>query len=146
VWSADATLPFRREGADSGALDAVGADTTGAVVNVPAVRLARWLAQEPVDLLKLDIEGAELDVLRDCADCLHDVRAIQVEVHDFDASRRLLPDCLQVMQRAGFAYALSDFAVAHWRASAVRQSPFAHAVPSWIVLVRAWKPGGADAS
>ncbi|MEW6320190.1 MAG: FkbM family methyltransferase [Acidobacteriota bacterium] len=139
VWRAAGRVSFRCEGSDSGAIADVAADTPGRDAELAAVRLRDWLA-EPVDLVKLDIEGAELDVLEDCADRLEAIRALQMEVHDFSPARRLLPRCLGLLDRAGFRYALDDFAVASWRDGARVEGPFRHAVPSWIVLVRAWRP------
>ncbi len=145
VWREDGSATFRREGADSGALDPVAADTSGDRVPVPTVRLRRWLTSEPIDLLKIDIEGAELDVLVDSADCLDRVHNLCVEVHDFQAQRRLLPHCLLVLERAGFTYALGDFTSAAWRSDGQPRGPFPSAVPSWIVMVRAWREGGLSA-
>ncbi len=145
VWREDGTIAFRHEGSDSGAIDAVGGDTPGRVVEVPAVRLRRWIESDDVHLLKLDIEGAELDVLEDVSDLLDRVRTIQVEVHDFAPDRRLLPRCLTLLERAGFTYALDDFGPANWRPSTHARGPFAHAVPSWIILVRAWRTGAGAA-
>jgi FkbM family methyltransferase len=140
VWRDSQPITFRCEGTDSGAVDQVAADTPGAACEVPAVRLRDLLIDGPaVDLLKLDIEGAEAEVLADAADALDRVRAIQVEVHDFDARRRLLPRCLELLEQRGFEYALDDFASASWRASGEPRGPFAKAVPAWIVLVRAWR-------
>ena len=139
VWRENTTLPFRVEGSDSGAIDAVAAQTSGTLLDVPASRLRDWLIAAPVDLLKLDIEGAELDVLEDAADALHQVKAVQVEVHDFAAGRRLLPRCLLALERAGFTYALDDLTSATWRDEAAERTPFVRAVPAWVVLVRAWR-------
>jgi FkbM family methyltransferase len=139
VWREETTIQFRCEGSDSGAIDAVAAETAGRVQDVPALRLRDLLRQaENVDLLKLDIEGAELAVLEDAAAELHRVRAMQVEVHDFDPAARLLPRCLSILEQAGFEYALDDFSTATWRSEASPRGPFEHAVPAWIVLVRAW--------
>ena len=144
VWRDAQPISFRSEGTDSGAVDQVAADTPGRVCQVPAIRLRDYLASgPPVDLLKLDIEGAEGEVLADAADALDRVNAIQLEVHDFDAGRRLLPGCLSLLEEHGFEYALDDFATATWRASATPRGPFVKAVPAWIVLVRAWRPFGS---
>lgn len=139
AWRGGGTLVFRREGSDSGAVDEVGADTEGERVRVPAVRLRDWVAGSRVDLLKLDVEGAERVLLGDLADVLDRVRALHVEVHDFDAARRLLPGCLEILSAAGFTYALDDFAVADWRQGTRPSGPFRHARSGWIVLVRAWR-------
>lgn len=138
VWNTSGTVLFRSPGSDAGAIEAVAADTEGPLREVRAERLRDWLT-EPVDLLKLDIEGAELDVLADCADRLRMVRNIHMEVHDFDPTRRLLPHCLLHLEQAGFTYALSDLGSALWRPGVRATGPFANAVPSWVIGVRAWR-------
>jgi FkbM family methyltransferase len=141
VWRERRSIRFRCEGSDSGAIDQVAAGTGGRVQDVPAIRLRDELARGvPVDLLKLDIEGAEMEVLADAADMLHHVRAIHVEVHDFDTRHRLLPRCLTLLEHAGFEYALDDFASATWRPEGSPRGPFMKAVPAWVILVRAWRP------
>ncbi|MGE3188483.1 MAG: FkbM family methyltransferase [Vicinamibacterales bacterium] len=139
AWREAGTLLFRREGSDSGAVDEVGADTEGERVRVPAVRLRDWVADDHVDLLKLDVEGAERVLLVDLAVVLDRVRALHVEVHDFDPARRLLPACLERLSAAGFTYALDDFAVADWRKGTRPPGPFRHARGGWVVLARAWR-------
>lgn len=139
VWREAGTVAFRCEGADSGAVEVVAADTPGAVERVPAVRLRDVVAREPVDLLKLDIEGAELAVLEDLAGCWASIRAIHLEVHDFDPRLRRLPRCLLLLEQAGYVVALDDLFPATWRPSGAPCGPFRRAVPSWVVLVRAWR-------
>jgi FkbM family methyltransferase len=138
VWTQEGTVTFRAPGSDAGAIDLVAADTAGSRREVRSVRLRDWLT-ERIDLLKLDIEGAELDVLEDSADRLSNVENIHLEVHDFDPHRRLLPRCLLCLERAGFTYALSDLGSALWRPGVTASAPFARAVPSWVVCVRAWR-------
>lgn len=135
VWSADGEVSFRREGSDSGAIEPAGESGID-VVSVPATRLRHWL-QEPVDLLKLDIEGAELEVLQDCESALRTVATIAMEVHEFDPARRLLPACLELLTRAGFAYALSDLHGADRRVAAT--PAFVNVNPAWVVTVKAWR-------
>jgi FkbM family methyltransferase len=59
---------------------APGASCGNSIYEVPAVRLRDYLT-EPVDLLKLDIEGAEGEVLLDSEDRLHLVRQLVIEYH-----------------------------------------------------------------
>jgi FkbM family methyltransferase len=139
VWRCDGDVAFCAAGSDAGAVAAVAAAPGEASIRVRSVRLRHWLT-EPIDLLKLDIEGAELDVLEDSADRLHHVRAVHLEVHDFDSARRLLPGCLTRLSGAGFVYALSDLGSALWRPGVAASGPFRGAVPSWVVCVRAWRP------
>jgi FkbM family methyltransferase len=137
VWSAKGRLPFRPDGADSGALAAVTMNEGGAAIEVDAERLREWIAREPIDLLKLDVEGAELDVLRDCADVLGRVGALHVEVHDFAVGERRLPACLDLLHRAGFACTLAELHQATWRMRPTPAGPFP-GVADWVVLVKAW--------
>lgn len=55
-------------------------EETTAVVHVPAVTLSSLLT-EPVDLLKLDIEGSETAVLEEAAGSLRQVREVILEFH-----------------------------------------------------------------
>jgi FkbM family methyltransferase len=141
VWIADGTVEFSAEGSDSGAIGEVPGLPSRRIV-VPAVRLRDWLVREPIDLLKIDIEGAELAVLQDCEDALGQVKAIHVEVHDLAPGRRLLPACLTLLERAGFTTALSGLLPVTWRSFDPQGSPFADAMPRWVVVLRAWRPQG----
>jgi FkbM family methyltransferase len=68
--------------------------------SVPVVDLARF-AEGTIDVLKIDVEGAEEGVLREYADVLARTRVVVVELHlqlvDGDACRRMLAS-------AGFAF------------------------------------------
>jgi FkbM family methyltransferase len=139
AWKAAGTVTFLATATDAGAIDDVAAGAGGRACQVAAVRLRDWL-HEPVDLLKLDIEGAELDVLDDSGEALSSVRRVHLEVHDFDTRRRLLPRCLLQLEAADFTYALSNLGSAVWRDGVGPSGPFAQAVPSWVVCVRAWRP------
>jgi len=59
-----------------------GRGVGSASVEVEVARLSRWVEEE-VDLLKLDVEGAELEVLRELAeaDRLASIRAVVCEAH-----------------------------------------------------------------
>lgn len=94
VWSADTVLQFAADGADGGRIGAAGAQ-------VPAVRLKNFLA-EPVDLLKLDIEGAETEVLRDIAPALASVRNLFMEYHSFAGQPQTVGELMQILVAAGF--------------------------------------------
>src|SRR6478752_8398487 len=60
AWTSEGTMRFAAEGSDAGRLGDDGG------LEVPTVRLRDWLGRD-VDLLKMDIEGAEVEVLLDCA-------------------------------------------------------------------------------
>jgi FkbM family methyltransferase len=99
LWTEDTIVKFDREGADAGR---IMADTESfQAVDVSTCRLGDYLDQE-VDLLKLDLEGAEVDVLLDCVDRLRNARKIIVEYHSFKGQPQKLHIVTQLLHDAGF--------------------------------------------
>ena len=101
LWTNEGTIEFLVEGADAGR---IGREPSGGLSNrisVPTVRLREYL-EEPVDFLKLDIEGAETAVLLDCEDRLGNVRSLFVEYHSFERSPQTLDQVLTLLKAAGF--------------------------------------------
>ncbi|HVT60113.1 MAG TPA: FkbM family methyltransferase [Thermoanaerobaculia bacterium] len=149
VWTRNGSLAFRCEGGDSGRIEelasreAPGAESRGPARQVPAVRLRDILLREGggrIELLKLDIEGAEVDVLADCAPALDAVRALIVEIHEFDPVRRRSAELLQLLSERGFHYTVDDLIALPWdRPAAPPGSPFAGRPLCWVVMVRAWR-------
>lgn len=97
VWSHEGTVAFIQEGADAGRVEEGDSET----VSVPAVSLRGFL-EEPIDLLKIDVEGAELEIIRDCADSLNSVRRVFVEHHSFAGRDQGLNELLDILVDAGF--------------------------------------------
>lgn len=140
VWVENGTISFRCEGADSGSVDALAGDLPGDTRTVPAVRLKEVLAQEPVDLLKLDIEGAEGSVLEDCLPELNQVGALLLDVHEFDPSKRQTGRITAMLSEAGFVYSLDSLIPLPWRKPVAEDdSPFAGTHLCWASLIRAWR-------
>lgn len=98
LWSSEGELSFVVDGADSGRLDDESAESS---VRVKATR-ARDLLNTPVDFLKLDIEGAELEVLEDCFDALGNVENLFVEYHSFARKPQKIGRLFQILSEAGF--------------------------------------------
>jgi FkbM family methyltransferase len=101
VWTANTQLTFASEGADSGSIASVHAGKQQNTITVPGIRLRDRL-DRGIALLKLDIEGAEVDVLVDCADRLSNVQRIFVEYHSIAGRPQRLAEMLSVLDRAGF--------------------------------------------
>lgn len=75
---------------------------------VSTVRLGRFL-ETPVDYLKMNIEGAELEVLRDCRNRLGRVSQMVIEYHGFAGSGQYLHEMLALLDECGFRYLVHDF-------------------------------------
>lgn len=68
-------------------------------IEVPCVTLTKWLEQ-PVDLLKIDAEGAETRIIQAIRPQLHNVQHLMIEFH---ANRFHRPEVLvKILQAAGF--------------------------------------------
>ncbi|OLD57943.1 MAG: hypothetical protein AUI54_00720 [Acidobacteria bacterium 13_1_40CM_2_56_5] len=76
--------------------------------DVPCVRLSKYL-DEPVDLLKMNIEGAEYDVISECAGRLRQVRELIIEYHHLPGLPRTLHRILSILHECGFEYLINDF-------------------------------------
>ena len=106
VWKEDTTRTFSAAGGmASGFTNTISKDT----VSVPCLRLKHFL-QEPIDFLKLDIEGAEWEVLNDCASSLGMVKRIFVEYHGQFNEQEKLVNILNILKNAGFHYYLREAA------------------------------------
>jgi FkbM family methyltransferase len=141
LWTSTGTLTFQCEGSDSGMISSLPGAVDGRAVTVPSLRLRDVLAEGPIDLLKLDIEGAEDVVLADCEPVLHNVKALVMDLHEFDPSVRQSPRVLELLARAGFSYAIDDFVALTWREPrAGAGTPFPGKAMQWAMTVRAWRP------
>jgi len=98
LWSAHTTLGFVSEGSWAGRLARAG-DHPDHLVRT--ARLRDYL-DRPVDFLKLDVEGAETEVLSDCADLLGRVENLFVEYHSFLDEPQSIHTLLSVLRGAGF--------------------------------------------
>jgi FkbM family methyltransferase len=97
--TAETTVSFYADHCDAGSttMNLAG----GATMQVAAVRLREYL-KLPCDLLKIDIEGAEVEVLNDSEECLSQVSRIFVEFHSFASRPQRLDQVIAVLARAGF--------------------------------------------
>lgn len=99
-------VTFEPDGADGGRISDEG--SVGITINT--VRLSSYI-DGPVDFLKLNIEGAELDVLEDLEKTgkLHHVNEIVLEYHGWPQGPQRLGVLLSLLERNGFWYRIHDF-------------------------------------
>ncbi len=91
---------FLAEGTDAGRLVRGGAQADLVVPTQSLAELLRNLGA--VDLLKLDIEGAELDVLEEAQGELSRVARVFVEWHSFVGQVQRFPELVGLLRNAGF--------------------------------------------
>ena len=104
VWINNEPLIFAKLGSVSGHFVAKEADNT---IRIETIRLKDYL-QEPVDFLKIDIEGPEFDIIKDCRDDLKNVKNIFVEYHSFAENPQMIGELLIYLKEAGFKLYLKE--------------------------------------
>ncbi len=126
---------FSPDGLDGGALATTG---QAAALAVATVRLSDYLT-EPVDFLKLNIEGAEVDVIREAKDRLRIVRQIAIEYHGFPELGERLGELLTCLAEAGFRCVVHSF---DHRTNPAGQPPFrVRPNTRWFALIAGTRDG-----
>ncbi|MCG5510344.1 FkbM family methyltransferase [Ectothiorhodospira lacustris] len=99
LWSRTTCLAIQDEGVDTWSFRVVEADSEHGIMATSVPDLMSDFNIDRIDVLKIDIEGAELEVLGDSGSWIDSVDTIIIELHD-----RFRPGC-----RAALDDALSDF-------------------------------------
>jgi FkbM family methyltransferase len=105
IWKENTKLLFNSEGADGGLISEIAKDKESSEF-VQVVSLNPFLEQ-PVDFLKLDIEGAETIVLKDIANNLKNVERIFVEYHSMVGQPQTLNEVIEILTKANFRLYMS---------------------------------------
>ena len=144
VWIRNGEAGWLCEGIDGSKI--VGPGQEPPTTAVRTVDLAEYLAV-PVDLLKLDIEGAEYQVVEHLGGRLEMVKNALIECHLNQSTILPFGNMLRVLVEAGFKVTVNSFG--EWR-DLVRQSPVAPNHWEQYLVVAAWrqpvwKPSSEDA-
>ncbi len=100
VWINNDGIEITSEGADASSIFGEGEKT-----KAESIRLKELIEKEgSVDFLKMDIEGAETAVLKDCENSLAHVNNIFVEYHSFINKEQNLDGILKILSKNGFRY------------------------------------------
>lgn len=105
VWINNGSIEFQIEGGFSGRIPKEGDITR--LIRIPCIRLKDFLDRE-VDFLKIDIEGAEFEVLLDCKDRLVNVKNLFVEYHSHKSEKQNLHTLLEIISESGFRYHIHE--------------------------------------
>lgn len=109
VWKEEGTLRFASA---QGMASRMQSNNESGSAAVRAIRLHDYI-QGPVDFLKLDIEGAEFDVLMDIAPVLYQVKTLFFEYHGQFSDQEKLNALLSMLTREGFYYYCKEAAPLH---------------------------------
>lgn len=101
IWIDNKGVEFKSEGADGGSLVIHGSPGT---IRVESIRLKDLLSTEKIDLLKMDIEGAEVDVIIDCDGHFNNVDKVFFEYHSLTGFSQNLDKVLYTLSKNGFRY------------------------------------------
>ncbi|MCF0061103.1 FkbM family methyltransferase [Dyadobacter chenwenxiniae] len=100
VWKDDQGIWFGSESADSSSIY-----SNAKKKKIGSIRLKDFLlAENHIDFLKIDIEGAEKEVLNDCRDALSHVQNLFVEFHSYIGNPQGLAEIIQIFEENGFRY------------------------------------------
>jgi FkbM family methyltransferase len=114
VGGKEGSLTFYSDGKYGSCLAHVTADGLPrgwAAHAVPCLKLRDYLV-EPVDFLKMNIEGAEWEALSDSGERLQLVNEMAIEYHHLPGLPRTLHRILGLLDEWGFDYVVSDFDLA----------------------------------
>ena len=103
VWTENKQIQFFCQGADGGSI----VNEFDNTCTTEAIRLKDVLSKyNRVDFLKIDIEGAETEVLKDCREELRKVENIFIEYHSIKKHPQNLDIILSILSENGFRYYL----------------------------------------
>jgi FkbM family methyltransferase len=103
VWNENKLLKFYPDGNLGGTIKERESNHLALNVQASFVRLKDYITEE-IDFLKIDIEGAEYEVLKDIKDNLNKVNNLFLEYHAYANQKQNLQDILSWLSDAGFRY------------------------------------------
>jgi FkbM family methyltransferase len=105
VWIDYNGVYFGVEGADGGSIF----KTNSSLKKIDSIKLKDFLEKElHIDLLKMDIEGAEYDVILDCNASLRKAKYIFIEYHSWTNQLQKLDEILKILRNNNFRYYLEN--------------------------------------
>lgn len=104
VWIEDTEVNFAGEGSLGSSIHSAESSVT---YKVQSISLSKFIDRQ-ISLLKLDIEGAEYEVMKDIEPKLSLVDNIFLEYHSTFEERYKLVELLDIVQKAGFYFYLRE--------------------------------------
>ena len=134
VWTHGDGVSFDMSGDDAGH---VTESATGKLT--PSVDLRGLIDGRAIDLIKLDVEGAEFQIIEHCADALGSVKRMVIEVHHLVGPAPKLGPLISTLESSGFRVAFDDLNQAGW-AETLEPPPFTCLkTDRYVVTIYAWR-------
>jgi FkbM family methyltransferase len=114
VWVVDGNVFFNASGGLGGRIENTKNKKSNSIeLSVQSIRLKSLLDSiikngDCIDLLKIDIEGAEIEVIKDCEECLSHVDKIFVEYHRLRGNNDNFFEFLRVLENSGFSIYIKE--------------------------------------
>lgn len=106
IWNKNEEIIFEASGAMGGKI-ANNTANDEVSLKIRAIRLADLLNKE-IDFLKIDIEGAEYEVIKDCKDKMKFIKNLFVEYHSTFEDQHKLVEILSIINDAGFSFYIKE--------------------------------------
>jgi FkbM family methyltransferase len=107
VWIHSDGIDFKINGPDSSSV--ISGMNKADSIKVPSIRLNEVLREtDHIDFLKMDIEGAEVIVLKDCENYLDRIDHLFVEYHSSHGQSQELDILLNLLKNRGFRYQINS--------------------------------------
>ncbi len=107
IWVDNGNISFTSAGNMSSKIEVENVKEGDDKQSVECVRL-KDLLNEEIDFLKIDIEGAEYAVLKDCSDDLQNVKNLFVEYHGKYEEMFKLNEILEILTKNKFKYYIKE--------------------------------------
>lgn len=111
VWIDNKPLQFAITGTMGSSITKEKSENT---VTVKAIRLKEIMTKK-IDFLKIDIEGAEYEVLKDITPELHFVNNLFIEYHGSYRQNKELLEILQLVEKNGFHFYIKEAGIIYER-------------------------------
>ncbi len=103
LWNTEGEILFNSEGSDANRIESSTNDSHFSnTYSVQCTRLSNYIKDAQVDFLKLDIEGAEHEVIEEISPYLGNVKKIFLEYHSFENREQDLDKILKILKNANF--------------------------------------------
>ncbi|MFV0162085.1 FkbM family methyltransferase [Empedobacter falsenii] len=107
AWINNEDLTFVSEGSVGGRIKEEQ-EVASNIITVKAIQLKEIIENQNIFFLKIDIEGAEYEVLKDIKDNLKNVENLFIEFHVKEEEENKLDEILKWVIEAGFSYYLKE--------------------------------------